>query len=252
MNYEKFIFIIGLHRSGTSFLHDVFRTQSNITGVKFASSFKYNEGQYLQDILPKDPQLGGMGGFAFNKLSHMTEKSEILKLIKVEDIFNQWAKHWQQPTTNIFVEKSPVNITRTRLLQTLFHDSYFVVILRHPIIQTLSNKKFASNSKYSIEQFIDHWFKAHEILFNDLKYINNKIIFTYEELMNNFNEIINNIEIFLNIKFDKKDFLLNNANKKYHNELEKYLTYESLCNKYGYSVENPNQYYSINDLKQLL
>ena len=65
MKEKKFIFLIGVHRSGTSFLHDIIRDQKNISGVKRVKRLSRNEGQHLQNLLPKDPELGGSGGFAF-------------------------------------------------------------------------------------------------------------------------------------------------------------------------------------------
>jgi len=253
MKYKKFIFIIGLHRSGTSFLHDIFRTQNLITGVKFYDTFWKNEGQHLQNLLPRDQQLGGMGKFAFNQSSHLTEESEITKYVTGEKIFNQWKEHWQNPNADIFVEKSPPNITRTRLLQYLFPNSYFVVIMRHPIMQSLSNKRFIKKTnELSIEIYIKHWFKAHEILFEDLKHINNKIVFTYEELLSNMQNVINEIETFLEIEFNNKNFFINNGNKKYYNDLQKYITYENMCNEYGYSVINYTDFLTISEIKQKL
>jgi len=252
MNYKKFIFIIGLHRSGTSFLHDIFRSQTDITGIKYTNTFKYSEGQHLQNILKNDIELGTMGKFMFNPESHQTETSDILKKYSWKDLFSQWSKYWQQPTTDIYVEKSPSNVGRTRLLQALFPNSYFVVIIRHPIVQALSNKYFAKKLPHSDIQYIDHWFKTHEILFNDLKYINNKIIFTYEELINNQNAILNYIEKFLNLKFDNKIFFINNANKKYYKAFNEYVTYEDKCNKYGYSTINYTDFFNYNELTKLI
>ncbi len=101
-----------------------------------------------------------------------------------------------------------------------------------------------------IETYIENWKKAHEILFNDLKYINNKFIFAYEDLIANISDVLTNIENFLDLKFDNKSFFIINSNTKYYNDITHYTEYEKLCDKYGYSIKKykiyPSQHYLNN------
>ena len=247
---KKFIFIVGVHRSGTSFLYDILREQSKISGIKNSKRLSRNEGQHLQNLISKDPELGGSGGFAFNEKAHLTENSELLNKYTGIDFYNQWKPYWQNLNSDIFVEKSPINIVRTRFFQKLFPNSYFILIMRHPIINSLATKKF--NGKvynYSIEQLIKHWFKAHEIFFSDKKYLKKCLSITYEQLINEPNYIINNIEDFVEVKFNKKDFNIYNGNQKYYNQInDKYYKYKENVNAYGYSVYNLSKYMNFKDL----
>jgi len=251
---KKFIFIIGLHRSGTTFLLDIFRRQHNISGLKYVhNNFHKNEGQYYQKVLKTDEELGWIGKIAYSENAHQTEESEILKKYNAEDFFNSLKPNLQNPTSNVIVEKSPPYITQTRLLQKMFPNSYFVVIIRHPIFNTLSTKEFVKNRYEADEhELMNHWFKAHKILFEDLKYINNKIVLTYEELANNTLKVINALEEFVNEKFNDKDFFAFNSNTKYKVNKYEFIIHDIMCNTYGYSTKNLNLYLPIEDLNSIL
>jgi hypothetical protein len=253
MENKKFIFIVGVHRSGTSFLHDILREQNEISGIKKNKRLSRNEGQHLQNLIPKDPEFGGSGCFAFHERAHLTENSELLNEYTGVDFYNQWKPYWQNLNSDVFVEKSPPSIIRTRFFQELFPNSYFILIMRHPIINSLATKKFNGNVyNYDVEQLIKHWFKAHEIFFNDKKYLKNYLLITYEQLINEPNYVINNIEKFIDVKFNKKDFNVVNGNLKYFNKVDdSYFKYEEDVYKYGYSMKDLNKYMNFKDLTKL-
>lgn len=241
---KKFIFIVGLHRSGTSFLHDIIRDQNGISGVIKNERLSRNEGQHLQTLIPKDPELGGSGGFAFNNKSHLTEKSKLIDKIDGMDLFNQWKSHWSDPNSDVFVEKSPPNILRTRFLQELFPNSYFILITRHPIINSFATRKFNGGMyNYGVHKLIDHWFRAHEIFNEDSKYLNRVFSLSYEELTNKPTKVIGDIENFIDVEFSKRKFNTFNGNLKYHSQINNsYSKYEQMLNKYGYSINDLNKY----------
>ena len=253
---KKFIFIVGVHRSGTLFLYNIIREQSKISGVKKFACLGTDEGQHCQNLLTTDADLGGAGNFAFNKKAYLTENDYNTLNFSGIDLFNQWKPYWENPNANVFAEKSPINIVRTRLYQELFPNSYFILIMRHPIINSLATENFLKGCKstsykchFLKSHLINHWFKAHEIFFNDKEYLKNVLILTYEQLVNEPIYVINNIENFVNIKFNKKTFNIVNGNEKYYKKvLDEYLKYEKKLNEYGYSVYNLNKYPLLKEL----
>ncbi|MDH8276096.1 sulfotransferase, partial [Klebsiella pneumoniae] len=57
------------------------------------------------------------------------------------------------------MEKSPPNLLRLRLLQAVFPDAAFVVIVRHPVAVAYATQFWAKTPP--LEQ-IEHWLIAHE------------------------------------------------------------------------------------------
>lgn len=70
----RYVFICGLHRSGTSVLGRNVARLENCTGFKDTGVVE-DEGQFLQDVYPIDGVYGGAGRFGFHPNSHRTESS---------------------------------------------------------------------------------------------------------------------------------------------------------------------------------
>ena len=77
MHQHKFIFICGLHRSGTSLLYKILKSQSEISGLSNTGAIE-DEGQHLQSIFKAANKFGGPGKFGFNKASYLDESSELI------------------------------------------------------------------------------------------------------------------------------------------------------------------------------
>ena len=87
MNH-KFIFICGLHRSGTSLLDKILKEQKNISGLKNTNAPK-DEGQHVQTIYPIAKTFGGPGKFGFNKLAYLNEKSKLITTKNRKKLFEE-------------------------------------------------------------------------------------------------------------------------------------------------------------------
>lgn len=74
---KKYIFICGLHRSGTSTLTKIIGT-SNLVSIHTNTNVPKNEGQHIQSVYDSAGKHGGPGKFAFEKKYHYTEKSHLL------------------------------------------------------------------------------------------------------------------------------------------------------------------------------
>ena len=199
---KKYIFIGGLHRSGTSILNKIIGSSSNISKHKNTGKPE-NEGQHIQTIFNNGEVHGGVGEFCFDDNYHLTEKSNLITDANKIKLLEQWNKYWNTKKS-IFVEKSPVNLIHTRFLQKMFDKSYFIIIMRHPLAVSMATYKW---KKQNMNRYLDHWLKGYEIYFNDRKYLKNHILIRYEDLCRNpkneFKKIENLIDEKLDIKYSK-------------------------------------------------
>lgn len=200
MQEKKFIFISGLHRSGTSLLYKILKEQDAISGLSKTNELE-DEGQHVQTVYKPAYEFGGVGKFGFDINARLNENSKLINEINRKKLFNEWSRFWDLEK-NILLEKSPPNIIRTRFLQKMFPNSYFINITRHPIATSIASKKW---SKTSLDELISHWIKCHEIFNEDKKMIRNIINIKYEDLINNNEEILAQLSKFLklNIKPSK-------------------------------------------------
>lgn len=240
---NKFIFISGLHRSGTSILHEILKVQQNISGFN-NTGVPEDEGQHLQSVFPTAKFYGGPGKFALNNDAHLTENSELITDKNKQKLFNEWEKYWDL-NSKLLIEKSPPNLIKTRFLQEMFPNSYFITIIRHPIAVSYATKKWSGQSKQAL---LNHWVKAHEIYFDDVKHINKHIEIKYEDLISNPTNTLEEIGNFLNEKIEY-NYQLKEGNSKYFKKWNSFLNnpfekktlikeYEEKLNKFGYSLED--------------
>lgn len=238
---KKYVFIGGLHRSGTSAITNILGT-SNLVSILTDTNVPENEGQHIQSVYNCAGKHGGPGKFGFDINYHYTEKSKLLTKENNSKIINEWSKYWNL-NKPILIEKSPPNIIHTRYLQELVNDSYFIIIIRHPIAVSLATKKW---NNQSIDKHIDHWLHVHQILFNDLKKIKKYLILKYEEL--NIDSFENKISMFLKEKISLDSNILQNINSMKVSNKEYFKNfipdniknkYEKKINKYGYTFNYP-------------
>ena len=87
---RKYVFVCGLHRSGTTVLGRNIATLEGCTG--FTNWFRPDdEGQLLQDVYPIDTELGGAGRFGFDPRAHLTETSVLLTPEKIARLHENFA-----------------------------------------------------------------------------------------------------------------------------------------------------------------
>lgn len=253
---QSYIFISGLHRSGTTFLAELISKNENVSSFK-NTGFPMDEGQFVQNLISTDERLIASGRFAFNPDTHLTEESPLLA--KREVLINDWNKYWDQ-SKQFFLEKSPPNLVRTRFLQEVFPNSKFITIIRHPIAVSYATKKWTND--FFLEKLLKHWIIAHKIYMEDRKYLKNELCISYEDFEESIDQTLSKINSFLGIEI-KNDHNFVNQNefyfdlwnlkaykgfKKFGKLLEKkYLInkYESTINEFGYSLKNLKKSFEI-------
>jgi hypothetical protein len=176
----KYVFVCGLHRSGTSVLAHNIANLENCTGFRDTPPFISDEGQNLQDVYPFESEFGGPGKFGFDPRSHLTENSPLLTPDNIARLRGSWHSYWSSEAT-IFVEKTPGNLLMTRFLQAAFPNSYFVVIRRHPIPVSLGTPKLGQATASSLHRLFAHWLHCHDLFAEDKTHLRRVFELTYEE-----------------------------------------------------------------------
>ncbi len=258
MECKTFIFIAGVHKSGTSLLHELIKTHYQISGFENTGASE-NEGQHLQTVYPSAKAFGGAGYFGFNEQSFMTEKHPCATPENSIKLYREWLRYWN-PDNNYFIEKSPPNIVRTRFLQSLFSNTFFIVILRHPVAVSYATQKWR---KTSVRTLIQHTLICYERFLNDMPYLKNKYVLRYEDLISNPKKCLDNV--FRYLKLDSvniNEVIYPNLNEKYFNKwirgrqnifkkrfFNKTIDmYEKRVRRFGYSLID---LYSIEKVKYL-
>ena len=215
---HQFIFICGLHRSGTSVLHECLREHPLISGFKDTGVHE-DEGQHLQSVYPPAKFYGGPGKFAFNQEAHLTEDSSLINDENRIRLFSDWKRYWDTGKP-FLVEKSPPNLIRTRFLQKMFPDSYFIIILRHPVAVAYATQRIMGGGA-TIYSVMKHWVIAHKILFRDRDYINKSVIIKYEDFVENPYIILEKLYAWLKLKrHDCAERVRPNINQRYFERWE--------------------------------
>jgi hypothetical protein len=176
---RKYVFVCGLHRSGTSVLGRNVARFEDCTGFKNTGATE-DEGQFLQDIYPVAAKLGGPGRFGFDARAHRTEKSDLLTPKNMRRLHESWHAHWDS-SKRICVEKTPANILMTRFLQKAFPNSYFVVIRRHPVAVSIATQRFWRINRMALHRLLYHWLHCHDLFAEDRPHLKRVYELTYED-----------------------------------------------------------------------
>lgn len=164
MSNCSFLFVGGLHRSGTTLLHDCLAESKSISS--FSNTYSpENEGQHLQSVYLPAKAYGGPGEFAYNLAAYMDESNALVCERSRDKLFTEWGMYldYSKP---IMLEKSPPNIIRSRFLRALFPSSKFIFMLRNPVVVAMATKKWSSSS---YEDLIDHSLLCIETMLSDVK-----------------------------------------------------------------------------------
>lgn len=208
---KKYVFIGGLHRSGTTLFSKCLSQHPEVSGFHDIN-VPEDEGQFIQTVYPTDNYYGGPGRFCFDRNAHLTETSALLTDENKKKLHQEWHEKWDD-SKSVMLDKSPPTILQSRFLQEIFPNSYFIFITRHPVAASLATHKWSGTGIYSL---IHHWVLAHSILKEDLAYINNSMLVSYESFVDKPDLILSKIEKFIGIKHHNYELNVHdNVNKKY-------------------------------------
>lgn len=243
---KKLVFICGLHRSGTSLLHDLLSAQADISGFS-GTGVPKDEGQFLQTVYKQAYHYGGPGRFGFREEAALSEHSALATPQNAIKLFREWSQYWDL-TKSVLVEKSPPNLIRTRFLQQLFPEAYFIILMRHPVAVAGATKKWSTSSRYSL---FKHWLVCHQKFRNDAPGLHKVLCIRYEEMVAQPQKICLALSSFLNTDvqnqgklFDVNQRYFDEWNARRNNPLKMIQTkwielrLEKQLNAFGYSFED--------------
>jgi hypothetical protein len=176
---HDFVFVGGLHRSGTSLIADLISRSPGASRLE-GTGVPEDEGQHLQEVFPRAILHGGAGRFAFSAMMHLDESSPLCTPESAQSLLDSWGPYWNLEC-RVLVEKSPPNLLKGPFLQALFPRSAFVMVMRHPIAVAEATRKWART--VSKAELIHHWVTAYEIMAEDLPKLHRVVVVRYEDLV---------------------------------------------------------------------
>lgn len=168
---KKWVFIVGCYNSGTTLLHDLLASHSQIGAMP-------REGQFLTDQLrlPKAeglPRLWALDPDRFQLDEHSRAS------IDVDRLKRQWGARYNDANQPVLLEKSPTNAARTRWLQKHFVPAYFIGIIRngYAVAEGIHRK-----AGHPIELAARQWARSNEIMLRDFDVLDQSLLLRYERL----------------------------------------------------------------------
>ncbi len=200
---QRLLFVGGLHRSGTTPLARALAAHPEISGLS-GTRVREDEGQHLQGVYPKAKVYGGSGRFANDLRAHLTEESPLVGAANAAALRRAWDPYWDLDRRYL-LEKSPPNLIMGRFLQALFPGAPMIVVIRHPVVVALSNKKWrkavsADPRKFeTIPGLVEHWLTAHRTFLADAPHLDPLHVLHYEDLVTDPAHELARIEAFLGL-----------------------------------------------------
>jgi hypothetical protein len=127
--------------------------------------------------------------------AHLTEDSPLVSDENRKKLFSEWAQYWNLDRP-LLLEKSPPSLIRARFLQGMFPNSYFIVIMRHPIAVSYATQKWCDTG---IRSLTDHWLKCHEIFAEDKPHLRNVVVIKYESFVRQPSRYLDALHSFLGV-----------------------------------------------------
>lgn len=172
---DRLVFVGGLHRSGTSPLARALASHEDISAMH-GTGAPEDEGQHLQSVYAPALASGGAGSFALDPGSHLDEQHAGPDV--AARLSSDWSGHWDLDRP-VLLEKSPPNLVRMRYLQAVFPGARFILLVRHPLVVSLAQKK---GRRPSLDHLVRHWLAAHERAAADAAKVEQLFLVTYEHL----------------------------------------------------------------------
>ena len=227
---HRYVFVGGLHRSGTSLTARLIAALPGVAAITDAP-VPENEGVYLQGAIPHHARSGMPMHFATDPAQHLTEDHPLNRLETRQRLAADWDP-WFAPGARWRVEKSPVNLTRMRLLQQLFPMAHFVVVLRHPEAVAAAVAKWVSDPAPAL---IDHWLDAHDRLVADLPFVHAAAVIRYEDLVRDPGAVQAGLAAFLDVAApDGVTEAIVDGNRAYDGQAPMSLTQAARAAAWGY------------------
>lgn len=185
---KQFLFVTGMHRSGTTFIAQRLANVPGMTGFHNVPG-RMDEGQFLQRVFPLEVEYGGMGYFGYHPRSRLVEPGKNIAQNAGVCLLKDWMAYLDLDAS-VVVEKTPGNFRRCRFLASVFPNCCFVHMIRHPAATVLALKSFAPGAfgirGRSFTALIRHWARCQAQALSDYKYLRQAgvsvVIITLEDI----------------------------------------------------------------------
>ena len=253
---HHFIFVGGLHRSGTSIFFRCLREHPDMSGFENTPSPE-DEGMHLQTVYKPSGAYGGAGSFGFREEAHLTEASPLITEANRQNLWSEWSPYWDL-NKRFLLEKSPPNIIRTRFLEAMFPRSSFIILMRHPLAVSYATRawyRYARINWKGLSALLEHWLVCHETFLEDRKLLkNNAMLIRYEDFVANPQLWLTRVQDMLGaLHFPVHQKIIPDVNQKYFlkwkreqagwlsglNSRSLIRRFEDRCRCFGYSLADP-------------
>ena len=225
---KKFIFIVGMPRSGTSLIEQILSSHSNVYGA--------GELPFLKMEINKK--------FNFYKNNNINILDELNKL---DDISNkyQYLANFINSEKEYFIDKLPLNFLWIGFIKLLFPDAKIIYTKRNAedVCVSCYKNHFEQGLNWTNDiSNIAKMYKEHNKIINFWKTKTQNFIYTveYENLVNDFESNLKKILVFCNLPFEEncKNFHKSNSIvKTLSAEQVRNPIYKSSINKYKFYKE---------------
>ncbi len=213
---DRFIFICGLHRSGTTLLERMLAAKYDVSYLR--ANVPESEGQHMQSVYRAAHHFGGPGRFAFS--NEMRDELDVL-LSNPEDCRARIISEWRRfviGNSKTLLEKSPPNLTKISWLRQTFPGCRFVIVTRDPRAVSAATQKWA---KIPLAALMRHWDAAYAQAMGDYE-DEDCVLVKYEGLCGAPEEEISRVTDFLELtrrddfgQIENRHRELVNSNAKY-------------------------------------
>ena len=190
INHSNLTFLIGFPRSGTTLLDTILRSHSKTLVLE--------EKPYLLDVRHRF--------YKNHKLSDILQINETEKIKMQEQYFNSF----NYKSDKLIIDKYPLNLIELGFIKTLFPNSKIILAIRHPLDCIISGVLTAFKINDGMVNFENiqttsfFYNECFELLFKYFNYYEiNYHEVRYENVITNFEDEINKLLNFLNLKFEE-------------------------------------------------
>ena len=116
-----------------------------------------------------------------------------------------------------------MNMLKSRVLNEVIADSYFIFLIRHPIAVSIATQIWSGTRIFAL---IHHWLVAYETLRDDLKLLPRFTTLPYEIIMADTESVLRALESVLELRNSAYKFRLEKRlNENYFKNLEQTFSY---------------------------
>jgi len=190
---------MGCNNSGTSLLYNVLGEHPQIGKVAIESvNLSKIWPSHITNVLPSSLKLGYNRAWTEGPdIFHLTEKDTCIDENRLRYDWLNMVKIKKIESKAYLLEKTTENAMRSRWLQKVFPNSYFIGIIRdgYAVSEGLHR-----NTGYDIARCARHWNATNKIMLEDSKYLKNFKLIKYEDLTVDTKKILSDIAGFLGIE----------------------------------------------------